>query len=113
MTSTSRGTANEFLRRFLLHMLPKRFVRIRNFGFLANRKRAMLLPLCFRLLGSVAQVTDNQDQAADDCVERQSTCPACGGPMIMIMLLTPAEVLLRSPPAFVSARWADNSGVQV
>ncbi len=106
-------TANEFLRRFLLHMLPKRFVRIRNFGFLANRKRATLLPLCFRLLGSVVQATDNQDQAADDCVERQSTCPACGGPMIMIMLLTPADVLLRSPPAFVSARWADNSGVQV
>src|SRR5262252_340367 len=34
-----------FLRRFLLHILPKGFVRIRNFGFLANRKRAKLLPL--------------------------------------------------------------------
>ena len=40
-----------FLRRFLLHILPKGFVRIRNFGFLANRKRATLLPLCFQLLG--------------------------------------------------------------
>src|SRR6202008_2200057 len=36
---------DEFLRRFLLHVLPKGFVRIRNFGFLANRKRATLLPL--------------------------------------------------------------------
>ena len=31
---------DEFLRRFLLHVLPKGFVRIRNFGFLANRRRA-------------------------------------------------------------------------
>jgi hypothetical protein len=41
----------EFLRRFLLHLLPPGFVRIRNFGFLANRNRATLLPLCFQLLG--------------------------------------------------------------
>jgi hypothetical protein len=38
---------DEFLRRFLLHILPKGFVRIRNFG-LANRRRTALLPLCFR-----------------------------------------------------------------
>jgi hypothetical protein len=43
----------EFLRRFLLHLLPPGFVRIRNFGFLANRNRATLLPLCFRLLGGL------------------------------------------------------------
>ena len=36
---------DEFLRRFLLHLLPPGFVRIRNFGFLANRNRATLLPL--------------------------------------------------------------------
>src|ERR1041385_8645783 len=41
---------DEFLRRFLLHTLPTGFVRIRHFGFLANRKRAALLPLCYRLL---------------------------------------------------------------
>ena len=46
---------DEFLRRFLLHLLPKGFVRIRNFGFLANRRRATLLPLCFQLLGAVPQ----------------------------------------------------------
>jgi hypothetical protein len=38
----------EFLRRFLLHLLPRGLMRIRNFGFLANRQRAKLLPLCFR-----------------------------------------------------------------
>ena len=46
---------DEFLRRFLLHLLPKGFVRIRNFGFLANRRRATLLPLCFQLLGAAQQ----------------------------------------------------------
>jgi hypothetical protein len=39
---------DKFLRRFLLHVLPSGFVRIRNFGFLANRRRATLLPLCFQ-----------------------------------------------------------------
>ena len=44
------------LRRFLLHLLPRAFVRIRNFGFFANRQRAMLLPLCFRLLQDAAEI---------------------------------------------------------
>jgi hypothetical protein len=43
-------TAEEFLRRFLLHTLPRRFVRIRFCGFLANRRRGELLSLCRRLL---------------------------------------------------------------
>jgi hypothetical protein len=41
---------NEFLRRFLLHVLPPGFVRIRHFGFLSTRNRSALLPLCHRLL---------------------------------------------------------------
>jgi hypothetical protein len=43
-------TACEFLRRFFLHVLPKGFVRIRHFGFLANRRRKELLERCRRLL---------------------------------------------------------------
>ena len=46
---------DEFLRRFLLHLLPPGFVRIRNFGFLANRNRATLLPLCLQLLGGIRE----------------------------------------------------------
>jgi len=38
---------DEFLRRFLLHLLPKGFVRIRHFGFLANRRRTSLMPFAF------------------------------------------------------------------
>ena len=41
---------DEFLRRFLLHVLPPGFVRIRHFGFLAHRRRGASLPLCLQLL---------------------------------------------------------------
>jgi hypothetical protein len=58
LTGMVLGTsADEFLRRFLLHLQPRGLVRIRNFGFLANRQRAKLLPLCFRLLRSTADRT--------------------------------------------------------
>jgi putative transposase len=52
---------DEFLRRFLWHLLPKGFVRIRNFGFLANRRRAVLLPLCFHSLGAPQEPRAEQD----------------------------------------------------
>ncbi len=45
-------TAEEFLRRFLLHSLPRGFVRIRFCGFLANRRRGNLLPVCRQLLAA-------------------------------------------------------------
>src|SRR5262249_62175314 len=48
-------SVDKFLRRFLLHILPQGFVRIRHFGFLANRRRTALLPLCFQLLGSTPE----------------------------------------------------------
>src|SRR5215813_7962650 len=50
-----RLALNEFLRRFFLHVLPRGFVRIRHFGFLAHRRRAKLLPLCFALLAATAE----------------------------------------------------------
>ena len=57
---------DEFLRRFLLHLLPEGFVRIRNFGFLANRKRATLLPLCFQLLSAVQEPQAEQHAASTE-----------------------------------------------
>jgi hypothetical protein len=42
--------ADEFLRRFLLHVLPRGFVRIRHYGFLSSRRRREFLPLCKQLL---------------------------------------------------------------
>jgi hypothetical protein len=85
---------DEFLRRFLLHLLPRGFVRIRNFGFLANRQRATLLPLCFSLLQSAPDLSTQAPQ-----VNRPQTlpkCPLCGGTMQVIERLTPAQLLHRT-----------------
>ena len=51
--------ATEFLRRFFLHVLPKGFVRIRHFGFLANRFRTQSLALCRQLLTSPPPATND------------------------------------------------------
>ena len=94
---------DEFLRRFLLHLLPKRFVRIRNFGFLANRRRATSLPLCFQLLPSRSAPQTGQDCSTIDGAKDLWRCPQCAGPMVIIERLTPAEIQLRSPPLPVTA----------
>jgi hypothetical protein len=94
---------DEFLRRFLLHLLPKGFVRIRNFGFLANRRRATLLPLCFRLLGTVQKPPTDQDVSSTNDSHDLWCCPKCGGPMVVIERLTAAEIQLRSPPLLTAA----------
>jgi rubredoxin len=88
---------DDFLRRFLLHLLPKGFVRIRNFGFLANRKRATTLPLCFHTL---AAAPERQVQRDTPSAQLTNTwrCPQCGAPMQIIERLSPSEIQLRSPP---------------
>ena len=91
-------SVNEFLSRFLLHLLPEGFVRIRNFGFLANRKRATLLPLCFHLLGSAQEPQAEQHASSLEDSSGLWRCPKCGGPMRVIERLTAAEIQLRSPP---------------
>ena len=94
---------DRFLRRFLLHLLPKGFVRIRHFGFLANRRRATLLPLCFQLLGSAQEPRAEQDLSSASDSHDLWRCPKCGGPMVVIERLTAAEIQLRSPPLLTSA----------
>jgi hypothetical protein len=88
---------DEFLRRFLLHLLPKGFVRIRHFGFLASRRRATLLPLCRHALAAVQPQTQPQASAAKE-TRPLWLCPNCGGPMVVIERLTAAQIQLRSPP---------------
>jgi len=73
-------SVDEFLCRFLLHILPQGFVRIRNFGFLANRRRKTLLPLCFQLLGSAQESQAKQHLASTEDAPGLWRCPKCGGP---------------------------------
>ncbi len=99
-------SVDEFLRRFLLHVLPRGLVRIRHFGFLAPRRRTRLLPLCFQLLGAAtepprAQPPTPEDEAVPSITPPPTspwTCPQCGGPMTILERLSPAQCTLRSPP---------------
>ena len=93
---------DEFLRRFLLHLLPKGFVRIRYFGFLANRRRTHLLPLCRQLLSCATEPKNEQDVSLVNHSPSLWICPKCGGPMVIVETLTAAQILLRSPPSFVT-----------
>ena len=93
---------DEFLRRFLLHLLPEGFVRIRNFGFLANRKRATNLPLCFQLLGAAATLPTEQDSSDTNNATDLWRCPKCGGPMMVVERFTAAEIQFRSPPVVLT-----------
>jgi predicted Zn-ribbon and HTH transcriptional regulator len=86
--------AEEFLRRFLLHLLPKGFVRIRSFGFLANRRRGKLLPLCFKALGSLP---DEEDPP--EITSGLWQCPKCGAPMIVTFRVNIPSRQPRPPPA--------------
>jgi hypothetical protein len=91
--------AEEFIRRFLLHVLPEGFQRVRYYGFLANRYREQKLAHCPDLLGMPAPESATS-KAGDDYRDRYeqltgsslSKCPVCHqGRMLMI------EILQRSP----------------
>lgn len=99
-------SVEEFLRRFLLHVLPPRFVRIRHFGFLAHRRRGTLLPICFQLLGAkqTSAVPANPPQRSGSIPAPLWKCPACGGSMFIKERLSPIELRLRSPPLSVALR---------
>jgi hypothetical protein len=104
----------EFIRRFLLHVLPSGFMRIRHYGLLANRFRAEKLTLCRELLGVSMEP---QTAAGDDRPEPQppvgqetgARCPLCGGRMFIIHEIPPEPQpypfprASRSPPCRHSA----------
>lgn len=83
-------TAVRFLRRFLLHLVPSHFVRIRHYGFLANRHRAEKLARCRELLGVRVSEAPAEPPAepplnGESKEEHDSKrCPACGGRMRMV-----------------------------
>ena len=84
-------TAEEFLRRFLLHVLPHGFVRIRFFGFLANRRRKALLPVCQQLLRMPAPSYPNAAPPKASSAALWQ-CPRCGGSMFLVQSFTATEL---------------------
>ena len=90
---------NEFIRRFLLHVLPNRYVRLRHYGLLANRKRKDNISLCREFLGTCKAVTKEKDEAESwqeqllrICGIDVTTCPVCKkGKMLRVAVLSPAR----------------------
>jgi hypothetical protein len=94
---------DRFLRRFVLHLLPDGFVRIRNFGFLANRKRATTLPLCFRCS---LPPSNRKPDKIPPAVRTHATLglgPTVAARWCSSKRLTTAEIQLRSPPTVTAA----------
>jgi hypothetical protein len=91
-------TPGEFIRRFLIHVLPHGFHRIRHYGFLANPVRRRELPRVRQLLADHSiepnqPTTEEQDPAAP---ASSFICPSCGTPMIIIETL--GKQIPRAPP---------------
>jgi len=82
--------AQEFIRRFLLHVIPDGFVRIRHFGFLANRAKKHALPQCQKLLGLNPALPEIPNRSAHDLLLELTgidltRCPRCQkGTMIVV-----------------------------
>ena len=89
---------SEFIRRFLLHVLPSGFHRIRHYGLLANGGRAKNLARARELL----DVPPPQDAPADETntppEALSQPCPSCGGPMIIIETFEPGHPPRAPPP---------------
>jgi hypothetical protein len=80
-------TAMEFLRRFVQHVLPRGFVRIRQFGYLANTCRTARLTLARRLLQRTPPPAKAPPSPATWC------CPQCGAPMVIGPILTARQLV--------------------
>jgi hypothetical protein len=88
-TGQARGLKahDEFIRRFLLHVLPEGLQRIRYYGFLANRHRQQKLARCRQLLAMPQR--DQYQQLTAACL---TECPACQrGHMVIIEVLSPVK----------------------
>ena len=96
-TMTLRAT--EFLRRFVQHILPRGFVRIRQSGFLANTCRSTAVALARTLLAtpSAPASTDATATSTTDTATRASwACPQCGAPMIIGPILSARHLATRT-----------------
>lgn len=90
--------SDEFIRRFLLHVLPHGFHRIRHYGLLANSRRAENLIQARKLLNCEISEVPAEAVGSDESSDgRTYVCPACGAPMIVIEIFARGP-LPRAPP---------------
>ena len=91
--------ADEFMRRFLLHVLPGGFHRIRHYGLLANGHRTASLARIRELLGqevgAVAQIAGFDAQPFP--VQTTFVCTHCGGPMLVLLTFARGQPIRASP----------------
>ena len=96
---------DEFLRRFLLHVLPPGFHRIRHYGLLANARRKQKLNTARKLLKCQAQSEKQGDDTANQNTQNNPpafTCRHCGEPLIVVEILDPRHPA-RAPPKRLAA----------
>jgi len=96
-------SANEFVHRFLMHVLPSGFVRIRHYGFLSNRNRGEKVALCRELLGDVQSPEPDMADHIDEpkaAIEVTPTrvCPACGARRMIVIAEFPPQVMAPEYP---------------
>jgi hypothetical protein len=93
-------TTGEFMRRFLLHVLPSGFHRIRHYGLLANAGRRDHLAQVRELLKVAPAHAESKDAIADapeKAIQPTFVCPDCGAAMIIVEILA-RKPLIRAPP---------------
>ncbi len=96
----------EFIRRFLIHVLPTGFHRIRHYGLFANGGRTRNLALARRLLDMETPDPDPDERGAGDAEEPMALpqpCPQCGGRMIIVESFEPGH-LPRAPPSAIPSQ---------
>jgi hypothetical protein len=88
-------TAEEFIRRFLLHAIPPGFQRIRHYGLLASRNKKQTLALCRQLLGIECELLPTRaevEKYQQEVLAVLILCPRCGkGPMIRMETIFPCR----------------------
>ncbi len=91
-------TAEEFIRRYLLHILPSGFMKIRYFGFLANTNKKKCIPLIHRLINPHLKMTEYLTETIQEIMLRITgadidCCPECGKGKMIYMEDLPKETL--------------------
>lgn len=99
-----RLTTDEFIRRFLIHVLPDGFHRIRHYGLLASAARKVNIARVRNLLAEAAPAAAPEPAAEPTPLTRRAPCPCCGGPMRIIeIFLRGQKPQSRAPPREMAA----------